>query len=681
MSKFQKIQVYIECLKESYASLSASAKLILGQETCQLLENINPNSFEDFYKLTKLMDSQALHPQFNLSFKKAMLNFSELPIVRLYKLFSPPNQLTNRRQKLKKIFLFQFLQDLFPQLFRMHSIKKFLATNANTLWNNLIDAKLNEAYFRFLDLILNRLAHLTGKMNISDHEILSYVLTNEEQVRYEEFILHIKTGGYIHALNQLRVWDYFSQAGALDALKGQVKRSDVDFLHHLKLLIDDTPPGLPKQLLQKNITLLIEQEVNPNEMIEILLVLMDWNRLNERYQEWLGLQFNILPIYNFLKALKYANIFNQKNCDDVFLTIMKHSEILFSSTSIMDIWVQIVLGDLIFEMKHWEELKRICEHSANIQIAKIRIQHFFHRLGYTTGSIQINSEQSTHHASVHETAIESALVLKQHYEAKLTPAIEQLIFDWISHEEHPYLHSIQKTLSILLTNPFQEQVSGLNLGTLLSLVWLAMHDEQLRVAELSDCKSMLLRGLYDIARGNNMSENFIDNGLADQGICSGGAFNKLIECMVSTHPDFKMNFVFNSILSYKLPIITRQCVMDYFQIFLQGQYVDFPAILGLIIMIQKEGISIIWHDISPQVQEKTVLEFGSLFSSQPSKKFKELLACAEFTDLSQLQMQKQLANSHAYHRYLSKIIFFKPAWSNQNQFQEKDYQIAVSSDI
>ena len=87
---------------------------------------------------------------------------------------------------------------------------------------------------------------------------------------------------------------------------------------------------------------------------------------------------------------------------------------------------------------------------------------------------------------------------------------------------------------------------------------MAIHDDEKRIGSVEYAKTQFVEGLCEIQRGYNLSEAGVYQGGEDQFICSMGTFNKLIEKLVSIHPDCQIRFITRETASLKLPIVVRE---------------------------------------------------------------------------------------------------------------------------
>jgi hypothetical protein len=180
-----------------------------------------------------------------------------------------------------------------------------------------------------------------------------------------------------------------------------------------------------------------------------------------------------------------------------------------------------------------------------------------------------NNPQTTHKASIHESASESAQWLKEQYQSKLISV--QLMTThfkaYVDKETEKHSSETQKDkkyrdkldvarkgfdfvinkLSFLF-----DPTSGIQSRTLLQLVWMFIHDQQKSSSTAADLLPRLIDGLYDIQRG--------DDG---KPICFGGAFNKLIESVTGCNDHCKLIVIALDTATVKLPRVVREEAFKY----------------------------------------------------------------------------------------------------------------------
>lgn len=196
-----------------------------------------------------------------------------------------------------------------------------------------------------------------------------------------------------------------------------------------------------------------------------------------------------------------------------------------------------------------------------------------------------NDAQSTHTSSVHKSVSDSAKRLYERYKEeikgeKLDVVISSLV-DSISNFGAPIIAtynnrernctpSAQDCIKRIAAPDydFVDAVSGISTRQLLALTYLAINDERnLQGGTKDDALKLLIHGLYEIERGYNINNAGITTDDKDdvrsRHICSGGTFNKIIECLVGVHPDYSIIYITAQTIVAKAKAIVLECVAKY----------------------------------------------------------------------------------------------------------------------
>jgi hypothetical protein len=164
----------------------------------------------------------------------------------------------------------------------------------------------------------------------------------------------------------------------------------------------------------------------------------------------------------------------------------------------------------------------------------------------------------------------------------------------------------------------------------------------------------LIEGLHDLQRHDLQS--------IDKFICSEDAFNKLVESMVGSHPDF----ITLCSAALELTIVVEDEIIK--------RYSDKVMQLEL----KKEKAQSVWENIKPNIEERMKEEFGSIFSD--SKDFISFVECGEtflsnnFSDL-QAKVSKKATDISYQALCKSPSTLHKP----KNKYNQVDQSAAVSN--
>lgn len=278
----------------------------------------------------------------------------------------------------------------------------------------------------------------------------------------------------------------------------------------------------------------------------------------------------------------------------------------------------------------------------------------------------INRQQSTHTASVHQTVSESAIRLFNRYGAQLDSANLDLLIETIKNWVHELPNDSQineaakRCISRIGHQSYThtDPVSNVSTRQLLALSWLAIHDDSQRIGTLEDAKKQFCTGLYEIQREYNLSETGVDFGGEDSSACSGGTFNKLMEKLVNIHPDVDIKFITLETAVCKMKIIIKEEVEQYLSkranTLILNSFLNFTRQLK---QLEQDDIEIIWDDIKDKVATRIFEEFHSLFDSKESAKFTNFINAGQYLQIDRLpSFHKILFQSKGYQQYCSATL-------------------------
>ncbi len=364
-----------------------------------------------------------------------------------------------------------------------------------------------------------------------------------------------------------------------------------------------------------------------------------------------------LSVVSALTLLSRAGLLTGANFDLLFT----NSAILFGIET-QDLWSRIPVNELTTE--RFQLIVAIAEqHTNNEAEGQAAFVHFVNRTFFPIGAgiqVAFNDRQSTHFASVNQSVSVSAKKLLLRYETQLLENGLHELMLWGN--ELPADNSItsktetaKRCLKRLTANDYTytDKVSNVSTRQLLVLSWLAIHDEANRVGSLDDAKVQFIEGLYEIQRGYNLSELGVDDKHSnDRFICPEGIFNKLMEKLQGLHPDVEVLFITKKAATLKFSLVVKEEARTYLTA-LSKQ----PTALSteLLEQIKKEGVPVIWMQISKNVADRVLDEFGALYNNScENDSFKVLMAAAEYVDLGDLSNFEKTSTSS------NKNVFFQP---------------------
>lgn len=306
--------------------------------------------------------------------------------------------------------------------------------------------------------------------------------------------------------------------------------------------------------------------------------------------------------------------------------------------------IALVHGDLPI-------VKRLLAHGANLK--KIAQEEFIslaeqhnhpelvtflrQELARANLSSPLNISQSIHTDSVDKSAAESAIRLQQRYlkqcsSAAITHYISELVL-WRSRFDNSIKDlAAGRALNAILTSDVTHAKTGISLKEVLCLCWIAIHDEKLRQTSLLDALAMLKEGLYELQRGYNFSMDGVDLGENDKNICEPGKFNKLMEKLVSVHPDVEIDFVTKELASLKLRIVVQEEFMAFY---------NANPVRPFGLFDKKYTLDEVWDKIREKVKQRMFNEFSSLFTAYDDAEFNEFIDMGIYTNVDEINRRMQ----------------------------------------
>lgn len=264
----------------------------------------------------------------------------------------------------------------------------------------------------------------------------------------------------------------------------------------------------------------------------------------------------------------------------------------------------------------------------------------------TGGTAGLDGEQSSHTASVHKSVSDSATKLMTRYKDTLSAQGEDKIISelsqWLDGLNAPTgtINVARRCLSRLASTKefdYEDPKSKVTLKQLLALVWLAAHDNALKIGTDEDMGSVMLEGIVEIQRGYNLNAKGVDDGLVDQPICPAGAFTKLIEKLVSIHPDAEIDYVTKFSAGLKLQRVVVEEIRHYLTTLSFPQSPRQVDERNQLITSIVEGIDdVIWGHVSDRVSNRLFVEFGALFKNdRNSDAYIKFIEAGQYTNLKE----------------------------------------------
>lgn len=249
-------------------------------------------------------------------------------------------------------------------------------------------------------------------------------------------------------------------------------------------------------------------------------------------------------------------------------------------------------------------------------------------------AIMVN-EQSTHRASIHSSAAESAGRLEQRYISEQRLSQE---FDcWLKSQDGKSVTEVNLSARMAAHLEahacWKEPRVNINLNQLLVLLWTGIHDATSFKGTVTEGKQLLLQAFDDILNS------------ATRPLCPGGSFNKLIEVFVGMHPDCQLDFICKETATLKALALSKQALslelefMARYMITTEG---DFLLFLPLLHQIQSEGAGLLWPAVRQSVGDELYDEFQSLYSGRRDELFLSTLENGQYVSLTSLTRQQSM---------------------------------------
>lgn len=254
-------------------------------------------------------------------------------------------------------------------------------------------------------------------------------------------------------------------------------------------------------------------------------------------------------------------------------------------------------------------------------------------------SIDLDNNQITHLKSVHLSSSESAARLWNRYHEKISEIT--VIYHSLITFLKEYISSSELVIAFRCIESFQtsnfghyiDPQSKISLKMLLALCTIAMQDDSIIENTLmEDRVKALHHAILDIQRGNNAVDSE-----ADLQICSGGAFNKLIEAFTGIHQDFQQILITPKLASAKF----NKLVINYTKDFLIQASSPYYAMesnekQAILEKLLSEGVGSILNYILPLFIDEFFEEYHAIFTSQEDPLWLIFKESAIYVDISHI---------------------------------------------
>ena len=282
-----------------------------------------------------------------------------------------------------------------------------------------------------------------------------------------------------------------------------------------------------------------------------------------------------------LRVLHFKHLLTQS----IFLRLIRF-EAIFCSDRLSSLLKRI--PNVFINEQLFNQFFRICQENANQP--EIGLQRICDYMNYdilrtprpapiTLDGINLNTQQSTHTASIHRTVSESAMRLKMRYGKQIDNdldaslrEIEKTIF-LLDQNEH---NDIIRRCWVRLVNErvfeYVDPMSKVSIAQLIVLFWTAVQDFENRshngpesFAQLLDeGKGLFFQALYELQRDGNLDEKSVDDGQEHDRVpsCTSGTFNKFIEKLAGIHKDVEFLMITTEGANFKFQCIVRSHLFE-----------------------------------------------------------------------------------------------------------------------
>jgi hypothetical protein len=432
--------------------------------------------------------------------------------------------------------------------------------------------------------------------------------------------------------------------------------------------------------IQANFSEVIRGSEVPEKVGNALLILRGGRLLTDANREAVvAIDPGLASIVNeafYVLCYEEGSVFRTAEAQVYFNGLMMHSAILL----IPGVWSRIPVHTMTEE--RFNSIIEIAEaHAADVVAGQRAFAAYVDReiLGIVAegggGARVYNGAQSTHTASVHASASDSALRLKSRYgsmvnettldsfsiflasqsvaaNSELLAARAQVASGTSEVAVTEARDRVEKAEALVakieaanrgftrIIHPeftYEDPVSRVSLKELLALLWLGTQDAANRIGTLEDAQNQIIEALYESQREYNLSAAGVDTGgSVDAAACAGGTFNKFIERFHGVHKDTTLLIITREGASAKFQALVKQEALAYLQrLKASGNTAELTRLLDAITAPANANTAEpLWESINSSVEEVLFDEFKSLYGDDRSHRdFVALIATGNDVEL------------------------------------------------
>lgn len=357
-----------------------------------------------------------------------------------------------------------------------------------------------------------------------------------------------------------------------------------------------------------------------------------------------------LVIAEAAQQLYHSDLLNQSNYS---ILLSRDTMLLLSNWALENVWQRFKNAFTRLSQEIFDQLTRFAQAPEPKNVITNYLDKFFPRSLRT-----INPPHSTYITSFNESASQSAKKLYKRFKggAMTCQRVKETFKEMKSYltglPNSKKKSAAERCLQRIMGDEYIDRRSAVSLRKLVVLAYKACPTDLRAV--------VILEALYEIQRGNNLSETGVDlyPDEKDKPICSAGAFNKLIEKLQGIDPGCEIQFMSPETASLKLAVVVREETRFYLQSLAKPETADkLRAFTQLIAQLQEVGCEPIWSHIKDKVTARMFDEFSKIYGSQSDDAFVALINAGIYANLGDLRVfQRDVQSSAGYGQYCSQSL-------------------------
>ena len=206
---------------------------------------------------------------------------------------------------------------------------------------------------------------------------------------------------------------------------------------------------------------------------------------------------------------------------------------------------------------------------------------------------------------------------------------------------------------IMASTPFVDEASGISMLELFALAYVAIQDGHQCKLAFEEASALLVEGLYEMQRGDNMSAMGLDRDGDDLPMSDAGSFNMIMAKLDGVHPAVHLYFLSDEDASAEFPKLVQALAVNYLKKLAASTYaIDYRTSQDLLERIQAAGkIEPIWDKIAKEVRDKMWTQFKEVYGNNVwHRKFSKLIVSGPnvaLENIAELKEQMRVAQGLA----------------------------------